>query len=156
MNYFAANLAFCRKAFDVSQTQLSSVIGRGQSTIAGWENGVSEPNVEALMKISGFFAISVDDLIKVDFSELDQRAFKGLVKDDTKLKGLEDWMANKNARNRRQKPPIPYPFDNVVTTVDESDPMLSRSTMKILKVINGKIDELLSLTKRQGSKTAKK
>lgn len=156
MNFFAANLAFCRKAFDISQTQLSSVIGKGQSTIAGWENGVSEPNVDALMKISSFFAISVDDMIKVDFQGLNLRSFKALVRDETKLKVLEDRLANKKNSNRRQKPPIPYPLNNLVSPVDEPVPTISRSTMKILKGIDEKIDELLSLTKRQGSKTAKK
>ena len=156
MNYFAANLTFCRKAFDISQTQLSSVIGKGQSTIAGWENGVSEPNVDALMKISSFFAISVDDLIKVDFQGLHLRSFKALVRDETKLKVLEDRLANKMNTSRRQKPPIPYPFNNLVSPVDEPVPTPSRSTMKILKGIDEKIDELLSLTKRQGSQTAKR
>lgn len=156
MNHFAANLIFCRKAFHVSQTQLSTIIGKGQSTVAGWENGVSEPNVETLMKISEFFAISVDDMIKVNFSALDLPAFKRLVKDETKLKVLEDRMADQKLKNRRQKPPIPYPFNNAVSTVEEPDPVMTRATMKILKTIDGKIDELLSLTKKQPAKVSKK
>ena len=95
-------------------------------------------------------------MIKVDFQGLNLRSFKALVRDETKLKVLEDRLANKKNTSRRQKPPIPYPFNNLVSPVDEPVPTLSRSTMKILKGIDEKIDELLSLTKRQGSKTAKK
>jgi transcriptional regulator with XRE-family HTH domain len=154
MNYFASNLLFCRKMFNVSQTQLSSVIGKGQSTVAGWENSVSEPNVEALMKISDFFAISIDDLIRTNFAELGTTSFKKLVKDEARLSLLEERIAN-SKKNKRQKPPIPYPFNNVSSIVGEPDPSRA-TTMKVLKTIDGKLDQLLNITQKQATKKMKK
>jgi transcriptional regulator with XRE-family HTH domain len=156
MNYFASNLLFCRKMFNVSQTQLSSVIGKGQSTIAGWENGVSEPNVEALMKISDFFAIPIDHMIRTNLPELGIPAFKKLVKDEEKLHLLEERIANPK-HTKRKKPPIPYPFNNAISIVGEPGPDVSRaSAMKVLKVIDGKLDQLLNITKKKAPKKSGK
>ena len=156
MNYFASNLLFCRKMFDVSQTQVSSVIGKGQSTIAGWENGVSEPNVEALIKISEFFAIPIDDMIKTNLPELSLTAFKKLVKDEARLRLLESRITNSKL-NKRQKPPIPYPFNNTISIASEPDPGISRaSAMRVLKVIDEKLDQLLNMSKKRSPKKAKK
>lgn len=155
MNYFSANLVFCRKAFHVSQSELSVIIGKGQSTVAGWENGVSEPNVETLLKISEFFAISVDDLIRTDFTSIDLHAFKKLVKDEEKLKTLEESLARNKYRNNKRNP-RPYQFNNTISAVEEPDPTSLRSTLKMLKTIDGKIDELISLAKKKSTGTPRK
>jgi transcriptional regulator with XRE-family HTH domain len=69
MNYLAKNLTYCRRRFDITQTQLALQLKRGQTTIAGWEKNVSEPNIEGLQKISEFFGISIDHLINNDLEK---------------------------------------------------------------------------------------
>ena len=39
-----------------------------RSTYSGYENGVALPNIENLISFSEFFKISIDDLVKKDFS----------------------------------------------------------------------------------------
>lgn len=80
MNHFATNLTYCRKVFRVTQENLAIQLGRSQSTIGGWENKVSEPNVDALIKISEFFGISIDNIIKVDLVNVNLTEFKEMVK----------------------------------------------------------------------------
>src|SRR5688500_10568206 len=66
MNYFAKNLTYCRKTFGITQSELAIRLEKSQSTVAGWENKISEPNVESLIKFSQIFGISIDHLTKTD------------------------------------------------------------------------------------------
>lgn len=68
MNFLGKNIRYLRKQNSQSQTELASVIGKGQTTIGNWENGVSEPGVEELLTLSNYFDISVDILLKIDLS----------------------------------------------------------------------------------------
>ena len=68
MNFLGKNIRYLRKQNSQSQAGLASVIGKGQTTIGNWENGVSEPGVEELLTLSNYFDISVDILLKIDLS----------------------------------------------------------------------------------------
>ena len=52
-----------------TQSEIASLIKKGQTTIGNWENGISEPNLDELLVISNFFDIPLDTLIKVDLAE---------------------------------------------------------------------------------------
>lgn len=62
------NLKYLRKKNAVNQTQLGLCVNRKQTTIGNWETGFSEPNYLEIVKISDFFGISTDDLLKKDLS----------------------------------------------------------------------------------------
>lgn len=68
MHVLGKNIRFLRKQFPVTQSKLASLIGKGQTTIGNWENGISEPSIEELLILSNYFDISLDLLIKVDLS----------------------------------------------------------------------------------------
>lgn len=74
--YLGKNIRFLRKQFPVTQSKLASLIGKGQTTIGNWENGISEPNIEELLILSNYFDISLDLLIKVDLSQTNYRVEK--------------------------------------------------------------------------------
>lgn len=52
-----------RKEAGLSQTQLAKMVGYSQSVITKWENGESEPNVKAIVKLAKALACSCDYLL---------------------------------------------------------------------------------------------
>jgi transcriptional regulator with XRE-family HTH domain len=65
-----ANLKLLRKRFKRSQEDMAASLGLTRSSYSGYENGVAEPNLETMMKISEFYKIPIDELVRRDFSEL--------------------------------------------------------------------------------------
>jgi transcriptional regulator with XRE-family HTH domain len=58
--YFASNLKFLRKKSGKTQDALASELKVGRTTLANYEAGVSEPNLETLLTFSKYFGISAD------------------------------------------------------------------------------------------------
>jgi len=69
MHYLGKNLRYLRKQMSKTQSEIASLIKKGQTTIGNWENGISEPNLDELLVISNFFDIPLDTLVKVDLAE---------------------------------------------------------------------------------------
>jgi transcriptional regulator with XRE-family HTH domain len=69
MHFLGKNLRFLRKQLSKTQSEIASLIKKGQTTIGNWENGISEPSIEELLIISNFFDIPLDVLVRVDLSE---------------------------------------------------------------------------------------
>jgi transcriptional regulator with XRE-family HTH domain len=76
MNFLGQNIRYLRRQHSNTQTELASLIQKGQTTIGNWENGISEPNVEELLILSNYFDISLDILIKIDLSKTNWAASK--------------------------------------------------------------------------------
>lgn len=70
--YFAGNIKFLRKRRGRTQDEASMALGFKRSTLSGYENGVAEPGIEALITFSSYFHISVDTLLKVDITKLSE------------------------------------------------------------------------------------
>jgi DNA-binding XRE family transcriptional regulator len=60
------NLKYLRKKAGKTQDELSTEWGIGRTTLAHYEIGKSEPNVETLMLMASYFCISVDQLLTKD------------------------------------------------------------------------------------------
>ena len=69
MHFLGKNLRHLRKQSSRTQSEIASLIQKGQTTIGNWENGISEPSLNELLIISNYFDISVDTLLKVDLAE---------------------------------------------------------------------------------------
>jgi len=69
MHFLGKNLRHLRKQNSKTQSEVASLIQKGQTTIGNWENGISEPNLNELLIISNYFDISVDKLLKADLSD---------------------------------------------------------------------------------------
>ncbi len=69
MHYLGKNMRYLRKQLSKTQSEIASLIKKGQTTIGNWENGISEPNLDELLIISNFFDIPLDILVKVDLAE---------------------------------------------------------------------------------------
>jgi transcriptional regulator with XRE-family HTH domain len=61
--FLAGNLKYLRKKAGKTQDTLSAELKIGRTTIANYEAGISEPNVETLILIANFFGIQLDDLL---------------------------------------------------------------------------------------------
>ncbi|MBO6026714.1 MAG: helix-turn-helix domain-containing protein [Bacteroidales bacterium] len=59
-----------RKHRSRTQDDVAFALSMKRSTLSGYENEVSEPNLEALIAFSKYFGIAIDTLVKVDLSQL--------------------------------------------------------------------------------------
>jgi transcriptional regulator with XRE-family HTH domain len=66
------NLKILRKRFKKSQEEVSADLGLTRSSYSGYENGVAEPNMETVVRISTYYSIPIDELIKRNFNELQE------------------------------------------------------------------------------------
>jgi len=57
------NLQAIRKEKGFSQQQLANRLGVSRSTVAMWETGGSEPDIETLTKLAEIFNVSIDRLL---------------------------------------------------------------------------------------------
>jgi transcriptional regulator with XRE-family HTH domain len=69
MHFLGKNLRYLRKQSSRTQSEIASLIQKGQTTIGNWENGISEPSLSELMIISNYFDIPLDTLLKTDLAE---------------------------------------------------------------------------------------
>ena len=68
--YFSSNIKFLRKHRGRTQDDVAFSLNMKRSTLSGYENEVSEPNIEALVAFSKYFNIAIDTLVKVDLSTI--------------------------------------------------------------------------------------
>lgn len=68
--YFAPNIKFLRKRRRRTQEELAGILGIKRSTLNNYENGISGPNMQALLALSDYFQLAVDTLLRVDLSKL--------------------------------------------------------------------------------------
>lgn len=68
--YLASNLKYLRKKSGKTQDALSSAVNIGRTTIANYESGVSEPNLDTLLLFAKFFGISLDDLLSKNVEDV--------------------------------------------------------------------------------------
>lgn len=67
---FGKNLRFLRKHNRITLVELSESINIGKSTLSDYENNKTLASVDAIIKVSLYFNISIDILLNSDISEL--------------------------------------------------------------------------------------
>lgn len=70
--YFASNIKFLRKRRGRTQDEVASALQMKRPTLSGYENGVAQPGIEALVAFSGYFNLSLDTMLKVDLTRLSE------------------------------------------------------------------------------------
>lgn len=63
-NNLAKNLVALRKEKELSQKDIAKICNTTFQTISRWENGTNEPDIDTLILLSGFFGVTIDELIK--------------------------------------------------------------------------------------------
>ena len=70
--YFASNIKFLRKRRGRTQDDVASALQMKRPTLSGYENGVAQPGIEALVAFSGYFNISLDTMLKIALTRLSE------------------------------------------------------------------------------------
>lgn len=74
--YFSTNIKLLRKRRKRTQDDVAFALEMKRSTYSGYENKVAQPTLDALIKISEYYQVSADVLLKIDlrkYSELELR-----------------------------------------------------------------------------------
>lgn len=70
MTYFSSNIKLLRKRRGRTQDDVAFSLEMKRPTLSGYENGVAQPGLEALVAFSRYFNVSIDTLVKTDLSQL--------------------------------------------------------------------------------------
>jgi transcriptional regulator with XRE-family HTH domain len=70
MIHFARNIKLLRKRRERSQEEVAIALDLKRSTWSGYEIGTAEPSLTVLLKISGYFKVTIDKLLKHDLIKL--------------------------------------------------------------------------------------
>ncbi len=73
-----SNIKLLRVRRGRSQEEVSIALDVKRSSLSGYENGSAEPNLELLVRISEYFKISVDKLLKYDLGTLSESQLSSL------------------------------------------------------------------------------
>lgn len=76
--YFSSNIKTLRKRSCQTQDDVALALNMKRSTLSGYENGVAEPSLEALMSFSQYYKLDIDTLIKEDLSRYSEEKFQEL------------------------------------------------------------------------------
>ena len=71
-SYFSSNLLILRKKKSKTQNELSEDLGVKPSTVSGYENGYSTPDMATLLKIVEYFDVNLHDLMYTDFKKAEK------------------------------------------------------------------------------------
>ena len=70
MMYLKENIKLLRKRKKRSQEEVSASLGITRSAYNSYENGVAEPGINILLKLSDFYQVNIDKLIRIDLSTI--------------------------------------------------------------------------------------
>ena len=60
---FSDNLRMLRTKYRLSQKDIGDIVGLTSQAVSKWENEITEPDSESLVKLSNYFKVSVDYLL---------------------------------------------------------------------------------------------
>lgn len=67
---FCTNIKFLRTRRKRTQDDIATALGMKRSTLSGYENGVAQPNMDALVSFSEYYKVAIDSLIRIDLTKL--------------------------------------------------------------------------------------
>ena len=72
MNKLSENLKKIRKDHNLSQEQLSELLGVSRQAISKWESSAAYPEMDKVIQICNEFNLNIDDLLNKDIRECNQ------------------------------------------------------------------------------------
>ena len=102
VNYFADNLRYLRKQYNLTQDQMGKIVGKTYSAISHWEKGMREPSQKDIAAICQHFDITPDLLCYTDL--------------ELKMKQLMDW-ENYEEFNKLFQKLTPEQQDAIIATM---------------------------------------
>lgn len=86
---FGAKLKELRIEKKITQLQMAEILDTSKSNISKYESGSVEPNLETLAKISNFFDVSMDYLLRNEISKADNTSNRADISDDKSRKSTK-------------------------------------------------------------------
>lgn len=74
MNYLSNNILYLRKKNNLKQGDMEVNLGIARATWSNYENGMTEPAFDTLIRIAKFFKVNLNDLILVDLANQPEEA----------------------------------------------------------------------------------
>jgi transcriptional regulator with XRE-family HTH domain len=99
------NLKLLRKRLKRSQEEVARALGITRSAYNSYENGIAEPGITLIIKLSEYFSVSVDKLLKVDLATLPESVLSQIEKgydmdiSGTRLRVLTTTVNSSNEEN---------------------------------------------------------
>jgi transcriptional regulator with XRE-family HTH domain len=103
--YFSTNIKLLRKRRKRTQDDVAFALEMKRSTYSGYENKVSQPTLDALIKISEYYKVSADVLLKIDLLQYSEHELRQIeMGSDVYVKGsnlriLTTTVGNDNEEN---------------------------------------------------------
>lgn len=105
MSFFGTNIKLLRKRRGRTQEEIAFALDMKRPTLSGYENGVAQPGLDALIVFSKHFNVSIDTLVKTDLSALSESQLRQLERGydvyltGTQLRVLATTVDQKNEEN---------------------------------------------------------
>lgn len=61
--FYLKNLRELRKRKNLTQEEMSKILNLGSTTYKNYENKITEPSIETLVKLADYFNVSIDELV---------------------------------------------------------------------------------------------
>lgn len=90
--YFSSNIKLLRKRMKRTQDEVASALNIKRSTYSGYENNIAQPGINALISFSEYFSVSIDTLVKTDFSKLGEQELRQIER------GYDEFLEGKQLR----------------------------------------------------------
>lgn len=84
---FGKNLKLLRQRKKLSQEELAKVIGIKRSSLSSYENQAVEPDFETLVRISTYFQIPLDRLLKTSLDKVSEKTLQSYENDEPYIDG---------------------------------------------------------------------
>lgn len=69
-NFFSNNIKSLRVDNDLTQQEIADALGITRSRYSNYENGINEPSLDILIRLSKLFNCSIDDLLKIKINTI--------------------------------------------------------------------------------------
>lgn len=89
-NYLKENIAYLRKASNLKQSEMQDSLKIKRNTWSNWENGISEPNIDNILRIAHFFDVSLSELLAENLEaegKVIEKPMEGKIAKKGKVKG---------------------------------------------------------------------
>jgi len=141
------NLKFLRKRKKLTQDEMLVGLDIQRSTWSNYENGYTTPDFDTIIKVSNFFEVTVDDLLKRDVSaDVQVIEKKGGEEKDGKSTGKSTDNSTGNASIHASG----YPENDFSSPGNEPTNLDSWVLMGILRRVEAKLDGLRVLVESKG------
>jgi len=73
---FCEKLRQCREKTGMSQEKVAERLCVTRQAVSKWENGVNEPDINTILKLSDIYSVTLDDLLREDLTIIHKLAYK--------------------------------------------------------------------------------